>query len=410
MNKLFNIDSNINNSSTVVSFEELTNESMMEKELDQLVFSLEDRLRSINEAHNIIASLESRNILDKNLSASGKFDDQALRSSFEELMNICDSIGYSSNLTLENISFEALEGERKSIGDRLVKWFENAWQGILSIVKEAENLIGLLQSVKISKLAMLKKQLENNELVSIGDKYIKSSILSKKLAIYGAMGNKDVKLNTLQEHLSIPYNLIVKENLLEQLSEYAIDNLVVSKTLENDIPKHKPSVDVVDKIVVPEIREWLNKDTKLAMFSNTIGDRIKVLSVYQDDKGADARYDNYKISSKYHIDNINVFNTKELIELCKTGLELADNTEKLASKGKKSFFETMWQNLRTSFMTQVFTHLFSIFAIKRIWRQAHMVDIFAGGLVSNLVSLKKNHIDSINLITELVTMSTTSKK
>lgn len=409
MNKLFNNNNN-NDYVSTVSFEELTNESMLEKEIDSLIFSLEDRLRNINEAHNTIASLESRNILDNNLKVSGKFDDYALKSSFEELMILSDNIGYKSNLSLENISFEALEGERKAIGDRLIKWFENAWQGILSTVKEVENLIGLLQSVKVSKLVMLKKQLETNELVSIGDKFIKSSIMSKKLAIYGAMGNKDLKLKTLQEHLSIPYNLIVKENLLEQLSEFAIDNLVVGKTLENDIPKHKASIDEVDKIVVPEIREWLNKNTKLAMFSNTIGDRIKVLSVYQDDKGADARYDSYKISSKYHIENINVFNTKELIELCNTGIELADNTEKLASKGKKSFFETMWQNLRTSFMTQVFTQLFGIFAIKRIWRQAHMVDVFAGGLVGNLVSLKKNHIDSINLITELVTMSTTSKK
>jgi len=372
-----------------------------------------EALDSIDRAYGIYGKLITKIQLDANKVKSGTFSKEDLEESVVEFTEDAEEVGYEPEQDLETVAtestdptvgLEALDGERKSLSDRILKGITNNWENLTNTFNDIDAYVKLIQNYDVETHKKNLTLLQNGGMVKRSS-VVETSVsdINKKLAIYYAMGNSKFDTNSFIKHVNLPYELIVNKKLYTDGFKSVYDSLIVSVNNEKPIPEHKQSIAVLDSFTIPEVREWLNKDTKSGLVSNFIGDKFSIISIFQDKKGADTRLDMYTVPKSYYADKqIGVVSEKDMEAILKTAIELKPKGTKLAEVGKKQYWDTMFKSTRSSIATSLFSYVYGIFAIKRQARQYMVANQYTTGVIRALLHLKKSHINTGMVITKLV--------
>ena len=373
-------------------------------ELDRLLDEVGDTARIAHEAYGVYKCME-----DKHIKGTLTIEDLKLFNMVLGYNEPISTINMSSECDVYALAVEELEGERKSFLERFSKGTENLAKSI-GRTADAVDSIGHLfaKTYKIDTIKELLAELENGTRTVTGEYSGDKNKLNQSLGVYYSMGNSALDVRNLETFLTIPYEVFVTSGFLNKYVKDMITNLAVSRGSEDTIPKDNISVNILDKITLPEVRQWLHKDTKAGVISEIIGHKFHITSIYQDAKGADARDDYVAVPvSIYANKPIPKFNKNELISLLKFGITLHDYGYKMSENNKAAAFSTLIHNTLHNIATKLLASVFSIFAIKRQIRQAFMANEFAAGVMSALLHNYKSYIKSGDMIIDIVKNSTT---
>jgi len=378
--------------------------------MNELSFAAEQHMNDIQTLNSYLIEVKSAINNDSKRDMSR----EDITTSLMMFHTVASLSGYKSDKTVSveayaSMSIEALDGERKDFSERVEKYIKNIFTSLTHIFKELDGVLSLLKGIKYNRLLNLIEDIDANNVIPKKEKIINEK-LNKDLAFHFVTGNDNLHVDGLIHTISISTDLLLKDKLFDSMVEFAYDNLIVSSDNEQAIPRHQASVDYLDSIKLKSVREWLNKDTKFGIFNRYIGDKFAVLSVYQDDDGADARYDYYTVPASQYLGKVlTPLSVQDCKKLLHAGVELAKKAPQLAAVGKENAFDTFFKDLRSGLMTAIFQGVFGIFAIKRKYRQLTMGGVYASGVYSVLIGLKKSHIDMLDTIVTIVSESITKK-
>ena len=387
-----------------VDYQEMKNNYYLS--LEQM-FSVLDNIELANES---LYRIEMNIAKDIELKKENKLSIETLNISLENFKIEAELLGYevdtinisSESYTDINIAFEALEGERKNLLQNAYKYIDNLYHKVMDLYQSFKGVYDLLRNYDVNLINKYRMELKDGIRI-MSDSYRGDELsLNESLAIFYAMGRKfDYK--NIEEHLSIPYNLIVKEKLYDDAFKYAYDTLVQSKSNEEDLPIHQASIKFLEQIDIDKVQDYLNRKTKFGMIDRMLGVRFSIVSVYQDDQGADARHDFFKVPKGYYYNKrIDVWSSKDIDELLEFGLKLSGMGVDIAKHSKSLFKNTFFKDLRSNIFTQIVELLFSVFSIKRVIRQRFIAGRFANGVYKTLLMQNKSHIEAGELIAKIV--------
>jgi len=392
------------------------NEEQMNIKLDSLILTLEDKenkLLNLNKINLLIG--DNTNLqYDASVIDNVELSKEHLVGIYGELNKLGynledDTLYHMSTESYDSISAEDLDGERKSLIARVDRYIRNVIGDITSIGDDLDSIMKLMKTVKTDKLTKLLNDLNSGVYKESKDK-ITNPAINSDLAFYFVNGHTDIELNSLKELCSTASDLLLKDKLFDVMTKYAYDNLIVGTDVEDEIPTHQASVKHLDKITLPEVRDWLNKNTKFGIYNRYIGNKFRILSVYQDEDGADVRFDTYNIPKNYYFGKtLSPLTLEECKQLVKEGIDLANDSATMAAVGRVNAFDTFWKSVRSKIGTMVSTHLFNMFAVKRWFRQINMGNVYSTGTYTVLIGLKKSHIDMLDMIHNIVIASTKGK-
>ena len=374
-------------------------------EYDDKLDRLEEFLAVEEQVSKEIDSIINKMEIEESL-ATESYTGDFLQLSTEELTGL--SVKYFGDSEVGTIiSNEDLTGERVNLITRFIKRLKDIYTRIFDIFNEVSALAGLFSDVNVVPLRDLREQILNKDRKMISDKRIDAgsvTAINKKLGIYYEMNTSKLEVKSLIDHFDMPYQLIVKEKLFNELGSYIYDQLIVGRfsligeDAEAPIPINKTAVKYLKSFKSPQIKKWLHKDTKAGIVDRTIGSRFSIVSVYQDYKGADARHDFFTINGQDMNNDIPVWSEKELISLLDYGIETADKFQAISNIATDGVWEQTWNELRSSFMTQIYQAGFGIFSIKRTWRYYYMASEFYSGLMKAMLMQNRSYKDTPELI------------
>lgn len=395
------------------------------EELTEYFYNIEkyDELNN-NVLETIAAEERAMNDLDGifkqfEIESSATISSETINIGFDTLTALSLEYFGDNEVNTTSLSAEALDGERVKLIKRFIKRITDLGSKILDTIETLKAVGGLITDYNSGILISLRKSLANDDVVVIKNKSIDASSvtgINKKLGIYYEMNNSKLTSKDLIKHLDIPYQMIVKEKLFTDLAEYCYDQLIVGRISligedkEDIIPVNKASVEYLGKFKSHDIKKWLNRDIKAGIIDRLIGARFSIVSVYQDNKGADARHDFFKVKSSVYNNDIDVMSKKELLDLIDYGIECGKRFDQIGDIAVDGMWNNTWLSIRSSFMTTIYNISFGILAIKRQWRFYFMATEFYKGIMKAMLMQNKSYKDIPILITGIVSKMTESNR
>lgn len=388
-------------------------EDVIAEKFEEEFETAQEALNDLVKLTNVACGIEARMIADGEMVKNKKLTSEHVVASIESFINTTNEIGYNVKFNVEALSFEsvdgviaaleALDGERQSVLARIGKVIANGWEGLLKTASNIDAYGKLLKSYNVAKLNAMITEIQSGARKPAGSYNPQNVPVSKKLAIYYSMGNAKFDTNAVIAHINLAYDLIVEKKLFTDGCQKVVETLLVSKSDEDKIDTFQPSVDVLDKFTLPDVRKWINKDTKAGLVSNLIGNKFTIVSVFQDDKGAAARSDHYTVPTNVYVGKpVPALNQADALKLLKAGVELGPKGAKMAEVGKSEYWKKVKDHLSTSLRTTGWGMIGGVFSIPRQIRQTNLVNTWIGGVILALLHLKKSHIDSGEMIYQII--------
>jgi len=389
-------------------------EDELQEKFDEEVEVAQEALQELVRLSAIGNKLQTSMNVDAELLKAGKFSKEHLAVSIESFMTMSSDLGYNYAPAFESLSFEsadgvtlaieALDGGRQGLLARITKSFKNGWEGLTATFSDLDATAKILRSFNEKKLKDILAEIESGARKPSSSYNPVNTAVSKKLAIYYAMGNQNFDVNSVITQINMAYNLIVEKKLFTDGCKYVVEALSVGWEDAKEIPVFKPSIDVVDKFTLPEIRKWLNRDTKAAVVSEFIGHKFNITSVYQNASETDCRNDYYTVPSEmYAKKETPMLKQQDIVKLLKAGIDLAPKGIKLAEVGKaeywKKFRETMYNNVKNSLMSGNLMGSIINGPAAANWNNCR--NYWVEGVIRSLLHLKKSHLDSGTLIFDI---------
>lgn len=295
-------------------------------------------------------------------------------------------IGYQSKTTgFENldtlsldVSIEELEGEKQGILDRFIKGFTNTFNRITDAVDDIKSSIDQWTDIKGEKYSNIVTEIEKGDREPKAIELTDTSI-NTSLACYFDMYG-EFNIGTFSKFITSTYELVTKDKVVDWVNTFGYDQLVVSKDNEKDIPRHKPSVDFIDRFKNPEIRRWMHKDTKWAMVNNFTSPKISILTLKQNtEDGASHDYDVFKIPESTYIGKkikLSPSDVKQLAKLLKDASKEAYTIKNILNNIR---IEHLMKDFKSTLATMGYTMVLNVFALRRIMRQYNASLLFLDG-------------------------------
>lgn len=375
--------------------------------IDNLMHSMENMQKDSNVISSLFFDLEAKSMTYDKKKEEGTLSNEDITKLRMSIENIKLFLGDDdTNISNENLtlSLEELEAEKKSMLDRFTKYLTNFGDKIATTIEDITDQFKKLDMTSLQELMTLKTEIKSG-----GRKFEKSTIedskILKDLAIYFSMYS-DFKTSSFAEFMNIPTELI-DGGVVDFIIKHGYDNIVVSNSNAEDIPNDPVSLKVLDRFHVKEIRSWLNKNTKFGMIDRLAGERVGVISLYQDREETDARQDRFIIPASTYINkSINLGSEGDLIkliEICeKASKDFAKNMEEL----KKLKIDTLKKNTRSAFASGGYVWLFGIFASRRYLRNINAAETLANGVVMADAKLIRSQLALMKTVYNIIKAST----
>ena len=341
--------------------------------------NLGTQLGLLNSFENIALDFEKKKN-DKTLTMD---DVKYFKASFEQYGNL---IGYKSqttgfenlnNQTLE-VSIEELEGEKQGILDRFIKGFTNTFNRITDGIDDLKSGFDQWTDIKSEKYSNIVSEIEKGDREAKAIELNDTSINTSLACYYDMYG--EFSISNFSKFITTSHELILKDKIVDWVNTFGYDQLVVSKDNEKDIPRHKPSIDFIDRFKNPEIRRWMSKDTKWAMVNNFTSPKISILTLKQNtEDGASHDFDIFKIPESTYLGKkikLSPSDVKQLAKLLKEASKEAYTIKNILNNIR---IEHVMKNFKSTLATMGYGAVLNIFAIRRIIRQYNVSMLFLDG-------------------------------
>lgn len=276
------------------------------------------------------------------------------------------------------VSIEELEGEKQGILDRFLKGVTNTFGRITDTIDDLKTGLDQWTDIKSEKYANIVNEIEK------GDREPKSieltdSAINSSLACYFDMYG-EFSIGNFTKFINEAHDLILKDKIVDWVNTYGYDQLVVAKDNEKDIPRHKPSIDFIDRFKNPEIRRWMHKDTKWAMVNNFTSPKISILTLKQNtEDGAWHDFDVFKIPESTYIGKkikLSPTDVKQIAKLLKEASKEAYTIKNILNNIR---IEHVMKDFKSTLATLGYGVVFNVFALRRLIRQYNVSLLFLDG-------------------------------
>ena len=341
--------------------------------------NLGTQLGLLNSFENIALDFEKKKN-DKTLTMD---DVKYFKASFEQYGNL---IGYKSqttgfenlnNQTLE-VSIEELEGEKQGILDRFIKGFTNTFNRITDGIDDLKSGFDQWTDIKSEKYSNIVSEIEKGDREAKAIELNDTSINTSLACYYDMYG--EFSVSNFSKFITTSHELILKDKIVDWVNTFGYDQLVVSKDNEKDIPRHKPSIDFIDRFKNPEIRRWMSKDTKWAMVNNFTSPKISILTLKQNtEDGASHDFDIFKIPESTYLGKkikLSPSDVKQLAKLLKEASKEAYTIKNILNNIR---IEHVMKDFKSTLATMGYGAVLNIFALRRIIRQYNVSMLFLDG-------------------------------
>ena len=341
--------------------------------------NLGTQLGLLNSFENIALDFEKKKN-DKTLTMD---DVKYFKASFEQYGNL---IGYKSrttgfedlnNQTLE-VSIEELEGEKQGILDRFIKGFTNTFNRITDSIDDLKSGFDQWTDIKSEKYSNIVSEIEKGDREAKAIELNDTSINTSLACYYDMYG--EFSISNFSKFITTSHELILKDKIVDWVNTFGYDQLVVSKDNEKDIPRHKPSIDFIDRFKNPEIRRWMSKDTKWAMVNNFTSPKISILTLKQNtEDGASHDFDIFKIPESTYLGKkikLSPSDVKQLAKLLKEASKEAYTIKNILNNIR---IEHVMKDFKSTLATMGYGAVLNIFALRRIIRQYNVSMLFLDG-------------------------------
>lgn len=341
--------------------------------------NLGTQLGLLNSFENIALDFEKKKN-DKTLTMD---DVKYFKASFEQYGNL---IGYKSrttgfedlnNQTLE-VSIEELEGEKQGILDRFIKGFTNTFNRITDGIDDLKSGFDQWTDIKSEKYSNIVSEIEKGDREAKAIELNDISINTSLACYYDMYG--EFSISNFSKFITTSHELILKDKIVDWVNTFGYDQLVVSKDNEKDIPRHKPSIDFIDRFKNSEIRRWMSKDTKWAMVNNFTSPKISILTLKQNtEDGASHDFDIFKIPESTYLGKkikLSPSDVKQLAKLLKEASKEAYTIKNILNNIR---IEHVMKDFKSTLATMGYGAVLNIFALRRIIRQYNVSMLFLDG-------------------------------
>lgn len=341
--------------------------------------NLGTQLGLLNSFENIALDFEKKKN-DKTLTMD---DVKYFKASFEQYGNL---IGYKSrttgfedlnNQTLE-VSIEELEGEKQGILDRFIKGFTNTFNRITDGIDDLKSGFDQWTDIKSEKYSNIVSEIEKGDREAKAIELNDTSINTSLACYYDMYG--EFSISNFSKFITTSHELILKDKIVDWVNTFGYDQLVVSKDNEKDIPRHKPSIDFIDRFKNSEIRRWMSKDTKWAMVNNFTSPKISILTLKQNtEDGASHDFDIFKIPESTYLGKkikLSPSDVKQLAKLLKEASKEAYTIKNILNNIR---IEHVMKDFKSTLATMGYGAVLNIFALRRIIRQYNVSMLFLDG-------------------------------
>lgn len=361
-------------------------EVVIERELNKSFEAMDYNNNNLGTQLGLLNSFENLalDFEDKKINKTLTMDDvKYFKASFEQYGNL---IGYKSqttgfenlnNQTLE-VSIEELEGEKQGILDRFIKGFTNTFNRITDGIDDLKSGFDQWTDIKSEKYQNIVSEIEKGDreakAIELNDTSINTS-LACYFDMYG-----EFTISNFSKFITTSHELILKDKIVDWVNTFGYDQLVVSKDNEKDIPRHKPSIDFIDRFKNPEIRRWMSKDTKWAMVNNFTSPKISILTLKQNtEDGASHDFDIFRIPESTYLGKkikLSPSDVKQLAKLLKEASKEAYTIKNILNNIR---IEHVMKDFKSTLATMGYGAVLNIFAIRRIIRQYNVSMLFLDG-------------------------------
>ena len=379
--------------------------------IDGLTNSMESIIKDGGVISGLFLALEVKSLAYDANKEKGTLSNEDINGVKQAINNINLFLGETpSSISHEDmtLSLEELEAEKKSMLDRFTKYLTNTGDKLATTIEDIADQFKKLDMSSLSNLMELKQELKSG-----ARKFNKTSIedtgILKDLAIYFSMYS-DFKPASFGEFMNIPTEL-VDGGVVDFVIKHGYDNIVVSNDNAADIPKDPVSLKVIDRIHVKNVRDWLSKDTKFAMVDRLQGDRLGVISLYQDRQETDARQDRFTIpASAYANKSITLSSDADLLKLIEVCEKASKDFTKNMEEIKKLKWDTLKKNTRSALASGGYVYLFGPFALRRYLRNLNAAETLANGIVMADAKLVRSQLALMKTVYNIIKASTTVGK
>lgn len=379
--------------------------------IDGLTNSMESIIKDGGVISGLFLALEVKSLAYDANKEKGTLSNEDINGVKQAINNINLFLGETpSSISHEDmtLSLEELEAEKKSMLDRFTKYLTNTGDKLATTIEDIADQFKKLDMSSLSNLMELKQELKSG-----ARKFNKTSIedtgILKDLAIYFSMYS-DFKPASFGEFMNIPTEL-VDGGVVDFVIKHGYDNIVVSNDNAADIPKDPVSLKVIDRIHVKNVRDWLSKDTKFAMVDRLQGDRLGVISLYQDRQETDARQDRFTIpASVYTNKSITLSSDADLLKLIEVCEKASKDFTKNMEEIKKLKWDTLKKNTRSALASGGYMYLFGPFALRRYLRNLNAAETLANGIVMADAKLVRSQLALMKTVYNIIKASTTVGK
>ena len=289
------------------------------------------------------------------------------------------SIGFE-NLASQSleVSIEELEGEKQGILDRFLKGFTNTFNRVTDTIDDIKSSLDQWTDIKSEKYDNIVNEIEKGDrepkTVELTDSGINTS-LACYFDMYG-----EFNINTFSKFITSAHDLIIKDKVVDWVNTYGYDQLIVAKDNEKDIPRHKASIDFIDRFKNPEIRKWMHKDTKWALVNNFTSPKVSILTLKQNtEDGAWHDFDVFKIPESSYLDKkikLSPSDVKQLAKLLKDASKEAYTIKNILNNIR---IEHIMKDFKSTLATMGYGLVLNVFALRRIMRQYNVSILFLDG-------------------------------
>lgn len=324
------------------------------------------------EIQDLIIRMERKNMLVSSLE-NFKFDILSLAPSNESIIrlkSIEDMVYGDVSLENLNVSLEALEGEQQNLLTRLSKSLTNVAGELGDMIKNTLDVFKDYDLSSINYLVELENKLKNNKVELLNNDIIDSS-LNKKLAIYFSM-YKEFNANDFSQFIDIPNELFLKQDLIDSFVRYANEYLIEERS--TNVPNLKNTIDIVDNIHINYIREWLHKDTKIALINRLTGPTVNVMTLSVDrNNEATFRNDHFRIESSYYDDKVIRVDKNDMLELISACKDSSKHFMENMLMIKRLNYDALTTKIESDAKNILNKNASKVDTIKRVYRNVNVI-------------------------------------
>lgn len=324
------------------------------------------------EIQDLIIRMERKNMMVSSLE-NFKFDILSLAPSNESIIrlkSIEDMVYGDVSLENLNVSLEALEGEQQNLLTRLSKSLTNVAGELGDMIKNTLDVFKDYDLSSINYLVELENKLKNNKVELLNNDIIDNS-LNKKLAIYFSM-YKEFNANDFSQFIDIPNELFLKQDLIDSFVRYANEYLIEERS--TNVPNLKNTIDIVDNIHINYIREWLHKDTKIALINRLTGPTVNVMTLSVDrNNEATFRNDHFRIESSYYDDKVIRVDKNDMLELISACKDSSKHFMENMLMIKRLNYDALTTKIESDAKNILNKNASKVDTVKRVYRNVNVI-------------------------------------